>query len=310
MSSPPTAAQWVVREILGASSQKELLACRRTLVTAGRVASTLKRDLVPELSELCEDVGLRRRICNEILAGYAVKDLRSLITRLRAHGCLVRVGPRPKRDDLASAIVDIDAFATTGGRASASSGSSAEIGPSNTETPTAWLRQSDSDDELLINLKSSSAQAEDRPVPNASTTPDTSMALVAFESSADPGKLQKKLIKRWGKKRRKEKLGRLESVLKDTLDEHAGLPTTVDELRGIVGQTLGISLQGSALVTFYKVLFKLTAPPPTKTRSRRRFKVGLPSQECPCETLSRPGFGWPPRARAYALALWIVHRAS
>ena len=73
---------------------------------------------------------------------------------------------------------------------------------------------------------------------------------------------------------RKEKLGRLKSgVLKDTLDEHAGLPTTVDELRGIVGQTLGISLQGSALVTFYKVLFKLTAPPSKKTRSRRRFKV-------------------------------------
>ena len=74
--------------------------------------------------------------------------------------------------------------------------------------------------------------------------------------------------------RRREKLGRLKSgVLKDTLDEHAGLPTTVDELRGIVGQTLGISLQGNALVTFYKVLFKLTAPPPKKTRSRRRFKV-------------------------------------
>ena len=74
--------------------------------------------------------------------------------------------------------------------------------------------------------------------------------------------------------RRKEKLGRLKSgVLKDTLDEHAGLPTTVDELRGIVGQTLGISLQGNALVTFYKVLFKLTAPPPKKTRSRPRFKV-------------------------------------
>ena len=266
MSSPPTAAQWVVREILGASSQRELLACRRTLVTAGRVASTLKRDLVPELSELCEDVGLRRRICNEILAGYGAKDLREWIKRLRKHGCLVRVGPQPKRDDLASAIIDIDAFATTGGRASASSGSSAEIGPSNTETPTAWLRQSD-------DLFSSSAEEEDRPVPNASTTPDTSMALVAFESSADPGKLQKKLIKRWGKKRRKEKLGRLESVLKDTLDEHAGLPTTVDELRGIVGQTLGISLQGNALVTFYKVLFKLTAPPPKKTRSRPRFKV-------------------------------------
>ena len=116
MSSPPTAAQWVVREILGASSQKELLACRRTLVTAGRVASTLKRDLVPELSELCEDVGLRRRICNEILAGYGAKDLREWIKRLRKHGCLVRVGPQPKRDDLASAIVDIDAFATTGGR--------------------------------------------------------------------------------------------------------------------------------------------------------------------------------------------------
>ena len=266
MSSPPTAAQWVVREILGASSQKELLACRRTLVTAGRVASTLKRDLVPELSELCEDVGLRRRICNEILAGYGAKDLREWIKRLRKHGCLVRVGPQPKRDDLASAIIDIDAFATTGGRASASSGSSAEIGPSNTETPTAWLRQSD-------DLFSSSAEEEDRPVPNASTTPDTSMALVAFESSADPGKLQKKLIKRWGKKRRKEKLGRLESVLKDTLDEHAELPTTVDELRGIVGKTLGISLQGNALVTFYKVLFKLTAPPPKNTRSRPRFKI-------------------------------------
>ena len=277
MASSITAARLVVRELLDASTQKELLACRRTLVTAGPAASHRKQDLVIELTHFCEDVERRRRICNVLLAGHAIKDLYVLITRLRRLGCLVQVGPRPKRDDLAAAIIGVDAYVTKSGqckRASASSGSAAEISTRNTEETTAdWLRRGD---DLY-----SSAGEDDHTEPGASTMPEPSMALVAFDSSVNPGRLQMKLIKRWHKRwatfckkgRHKENLGRLKSVLQDTLHEHEGLPTTVAELRTIVGHTLGISLQGRDLATFYKVLFKLTAPPPKKTRTRRRFKV-------------------------------------
>ena len=277
MASSITAARLVVRELLDASTQRELLACRRTLVAAGPAASQRKQELVIELTHFCEDVERRRRICNVLLAGHAITELRSLITQLRRLGCLVKVGPRPKRDDLVAAIIGVDAYVTKSGqckRASASSGSATEIGTRNTEKTTAdWLRRGDD--------FSSSAGEDDHTEPGVSTMPEPSMALVAFDSSADPGRLQMKLNKRWRKRwakfckkgRRKESLGRLKSVLQDTVHEHEGLPTTVDELRTIVGHKLGIALQGKDLATFYTMLFKLTAPPPKKTRTRRRFKV-------------------------------------
>ena len=69
------------------------------------------------------------------------------------------------------------------------------------------------------------------------------MALVACDTAADPGKLQRKLMKRWGKrcarflKRavRKEKLANLDTVLQRVLQDH-GETTTIGELRAVVGQ--------------------------------------------------------------------------
>ena len=98
--------------------------------------------------------------------------------------------------------------------------------------------------------------------------------------SVGPGTLQRKLTKRWGKrcarflKRawRKEKLANLDTVLQRVLQDH-GETTTVGELSAMVGREVGVTLEGKYRAPFDKALSKLTAPPPTQPRARRRFKI-------------------------------------
>ena len=87
--------------------------------------------------------------------------------------------------------------------------------------------------------------------------PQASAVLVAFETSADPSKLRRKLVKRWRKsygnclkkRQQKEKLASLQTVLQKALQEH-GPTVTMGELRAMVGQTLGITLEGKNKVPF------------------------------------------------------------
>ena len=48
---------------------------------------------------------------------------------------------------------------------------------------------------------------------------------------------------------------------------------TTGELRAMVGRAVGVTLEGKYRAPFDKALSKLTAPPPTQPRARRRFKI-------------------------------------
>ena len=106
------------------------------------------------------------------------------------------------------------------------------------------------------------------------------MALVAYDTAADPGKLQRKLMKRWGKRcarflkraARKEKLANLDTVLQRVLQDH-GKTAAVGELRAMVGRAVGVTLEGKYRAPFDKALFRLTAPTPARPRACRRFKI-------------------------------------
>ena len=65
---------------------------------------------------------------------------------------------------------------------------------------------------------------------------------------------------------------RVEDELRKALQDH-GATATVGDLRAIVGQTLGLPLDGKYRCRFDRALSKLTSPPPRKCRSRRRLTI-------------------------------------
>ena len=106
------------------------------------------------------------------------------------------------------------------------------------------------------------------------------MVLVALDSAAAPLKLQQKLCRRWAKKwarftkknDRKCRLKRVEDELRKALQDHRAA-ATVGELRAMVGQAVGLPLEGKYRLRFDKALSKLTRTPPKKRRAQRRFTI-------------------------------------
>ena len=254
-----TAAQMTVKEILEGSTQRDLLAYARAVALPGALKSTRKQDLVSNLMDLCDDAPHKQSTCTDLLAGHGVRDLRWLIARLRGLGCLVRLGQKPRRDDLVAANPNVDEYAP-----------SCNPGPSTGPSHRRGLCLS----------AGSVGSAEKPSAIKEGAGPQESMALVAHDTAADPGKLQRKLTKRWGKRcarflkraARKEKLANLDTVLQRVLQDH-GETTTMGELRAMVGRAVGVTLEGKYRAPFDKALSKLTAPPPTQPRARRRFKI-------------------------------------
>ena len=56
------------------------------------------------------------------------------------------------------------------------------------------------------------------------------------------------------------------------LGEH-GATMSVGDMRAMVGQTLGLSLDGEYRVRFDKALSRITSPPPQRRRKRCRFTI-------------------------------------
>ena len=110
-------------------------------------------------------------------------------------------------------------------------------------------------------------------------------ALVALDSAAAPLKLQQKLSKRWRKKWaklykskiRKQKLKRVEDELRKAFQEHRAT-ATVGELRAMVGQAVGVPLDGRYRLRFDRALINLTSAPPRKRRAQRRFTIARGSR--------------------------------
>ena len=111
MAAALTAAQMAVNEILEGSTQRDLLAYARDVALPGASKSTRKQDLVSNLMDLCDGASHNQSTCTDLLAGHGVHDLRQLIARLKGLGCLVRLGQKPRRNDLVAAIVSVDEYA-------------------------------------------------------------------------------------------------------------------------------------------------------------------------------------------------------
>ena len=177
MAAALTAAQLMVKEILEGSTQRELLAYARVALP-GASKSTRKQDLVSNLMDFCDDASHKQSTCTDLLAGHGVRDLRRLIARLRGLGCLARLGQKPRRNDLVAAIVSVDEYA-----------------PSRNPGPSTGLSRRKG----LCLSAGSVGSAEKPSAIKEGAGPQESMALVAYDTAADPGKLQRKLMKRWGR---------------------------------------------------------------------------------------------------------------
>ena len=99
---------------------------------------------------------------------------------------------------------------------------------------------------------------------------------MAVDSAAAPVKLQQRLHRRWRKKWMKfhkrqlvkQKLKRVEDELRKAFQEHQAT-ATVGELRAMVGQAMGLPLDGKYRLRFDRALAKLTCTPTMKRRAQR-----------------------------------------
>ena len=253
MAATSNVARLVVEEIMGRCTLQRLLFCRRMMAHAGPPTRKRKRDLLEELMDMCEDTAHRQHICEHFLGEYNIAELRMLISRLRCRDCQVTVCKRPRRQDLVAAIINTNAH-------------------------------KEHCSERCAMPRRSTDSAGGRPAQNmdqeAMTYPEMSTALVPSETSADPGKLKRKLFRKLGKLYakwqrkllRKKALADLPIVLEQALRECAP-DTLVSTLRAGVAARLGIALDGRNSVHFDTALFPLTNCPAKQPRARRRFKV-------------------------------------
>ena len=192
---------------------------------------------------MCEDTAHRQHICEHFLGEYNMAELRMLIARLRCHDCQVNVCKRPRRQDLVAAIISTNAH-----------------------------REHRSERRATPRCNTNSAGG--RPAQNndmdqeATTYPEMSTALVASETSADPGRLRRKLFNKWGKlyaKRQRKLICKialtdLPIVLEQALRE-CGADVTMDTLRAVVEARLGVALEGRNKGRFDEALLALTITP-------------------------------------------------
>ena len=260
------AARRVLEEVLGCCRQTDLLACRRSCPSVAPTRSTRKSDLIAELVALGDGLASRQRICSDLMATWTMHELRLLLARLRGLGCMVASGPRRRQADLIAVIISTTEYAhslhSVGKRGRPRVGESHASGPS---------------EKVSKGLCPSSEISVD---PGPAAEPSSSMALVALDSSAAPVPLRQQLLRRWSKKwaryakkkERKRNVKRIEEELRKALRDH-GETAIVGDLRAMVGQTLGLPLDGKYRWRFDRALSKLTSPPPRKCRARRRFTI-------------------------------------
>ena len=248
--------------------QKTLLALRRSVLPATPIRSSRKLELIADIAAKCDTSAIRQRIFAEVLVDWSMHELRLFIARMRGLGCMGPVGQRPRKQDLIAAIV--------------------RAGERTATTPTASKRARKdicSSAGIVEQLGLCTEGYSDSDGPGSAVEPPFCTAMVALDSAAAPLKLQQKLFKRWRKKWaklykrkiRKQKLKRVEDELRKAFQEHRAT-ATVGELRAMVGQAVGVPLDGRYRLRFDRALNNLTSPPPRKRRAQRRFTIARGSR--------------------------------
>ena len=276
------AAQGVVVEVLQTCRQQDLLALRRSTLPATPIRSTRKSDLVADVAAECDALANRQRIFAEVMVDWTMHDMRCFMARLKGLGYVVPIGQRPRRPDLMAAIINTREYVAkapvvskrmrkdlcSSASACSSAGVAEHLGPCSegtTQDSCSSTRNSCGD-------------------PGSAAEPPSCTAMVALDSSAAPLKLQQKMFKRWSKKwarftkknDRKHKLKRVADELRKALQDHRAT-STVGDLRDMVGQAVGLPLDGKYRLRFDRALVKLTSAPPKKRRKRCRFTIAKDS---------------------------------
>jgi len=305
------AAQHVMKEILDATTQRDLLACMRSFAAvAGPVKCTRRQSLMDGLVSLCHDPVHRKSVCSYLLSGRTKHELDLLAARLKGGGCMVPLKGRQRKADMVMAIMETKEFAprktlrreyTVAAEGKYTSSKGSEGAPSSKgiclgSLDTSRISQgategASSSKGICLGSLDTSRTSQGATEGASSSTgictgrsrasfPVVSMALVAFDTSADPRKMQRKLTKMWRKKwarfckkkARKVTAAQVTAALQEALGQNTD-EATVGDLRAAVAQELGIPLEGRRRLAFDQALSKLTAPAPKQRRTRVRFTL-------------------------------------
>ena len=240
--------------------QETLLALRRSVLPATPIRSSRKLELIADIAAKCDTSAMRQRIFAEVLVNWSMHE--------RGLGCMGPMGQRPRKQDLIAAIV--------------------RAGERTDMTPTASTRARKdicSSAGVVEQLGLCTEDYSDSDGPGSAIEPPSCTTLVALDSAAAPLKLQQKLSKRWRKKWtklhkrkiRKQRLKRVEDELRKALEEHRNTKT-VGELRAMVGQAVGVPLDGRYRGSFDRAIIKLTRAPPKKRRAPCRYFIARDSR--------------------------------
>ena len=273
----------MVEEVLDTCRQQTLLALRRSILPATPIRSTRKSDLIADVAGECDTLANRQRVFAEVFATWTMHELRLFIARLKGLGYTVPVGQRPRRPDLIAAVVSTREYIARAPAVSkrmrkdicSSAGACSSAGVAEPLGPCSEGTSQDSCSRTRSSCKD----------PGSAVEPPSCTALVALDSAAAPLKLQQKLFKRWSKKcarfikkhDRKRKLKRVEDELRKAFQDHRAT-STVGELRAMVGQAVGLPLDGKYRLRFDRAFVKLTNAPPKKRRARSRFTIARGSR--------------------------------
>lgn len=283
------AAQRVVEEVLETCRQPALLALKRSALPTTPIRGTRKSDLIADIAAECDTLANREHILAEVLAPWTMHELQLFLARLKGLGYMVAVGQRPRKPDLIAAIINTREYAARAPAGSKRMRKSLCPSAPAMSTPTISYA-AESSEGVRKGISSSAGVAEQLGPcspedPGPAVEPPTCTALVALDSAAAPLKLQRKLFRRWAKKwarftnknERKRKLKRVMDELRKAFQDHRAT-ATVGELRAMVGQAVGLPLDGKYRLCFDRAIIKLTSTPPKKCRARRRFTIARGSR--------------------------------
>ena len=116
--------------------------------------------------------------------------------------------------------------------------------------------------------------------PSSSLPAPEVLVLVPVDTTADPGYMRRKLLKRWAKKwlhvvKKKSRKADVKAALQEAVVEHgASEEVTVSDLREVVGRRLGFVLEGRHRVAFDRALLQVTAKAPAKKEAHEEIQVG------------------------------------
>ena len=287
----------LLAELLQSSRVVDLAMCRGLCAIPS--TTTLKKDLIQQILHEARDPQKHRAIFTQLTHGMTTKALRQWASGLRSRGFVLppaKVMGR-NRVDMMNALIGSDRPA--GGPSPPSDGAGAYAPAPESEagaglvayTSNAMPPRNEVETPLLQPADGARVYAQAPESEEGAETPSLQPAsgarvyvpapeseegtvLVAYNSRAGPARVRRKLHKKWLKLAQEASLNsRVRRALTQALKDHAD--ATVAVLRGVVGDRVGVALDGKYRAMFDKALLKRTAKPQQQRRPRKRFILAV-----------------------------------